>query len=144
MKTIIKTLKIIFLLWLTLFMIIFISALLFAFMTLIAEHFEFGYNIGDIYHCPNYLLNMLVPLLAYLMTYLILFMSVHSKKMFLTLVFLPTLWYVWIFGDLFYGAIHDIGPGAIELPTNYESILVLGVNICMLIGLGWMFKKKER
>lgn len=143
MKQIIKILKTIFFLGLTLSMLIFIYVVLMLLLEVTAEHFKFGYNIADTYHCPNYLLNMLVPALAYLVTYFILFIRVGSKKMFMILLFLPTLWYLWMFGASFTGDIHDIGPGAIELPNYYELILLLGVNIVMFVGLGWMFKSFE-
>jgi len=70
-------------------------------------------------------------------------MRVGSQKMFMRLFFLPTFWYFWMFVVSFSGDIHAIGPGAIELPTHYESMLVLGVNIFIFLGLGWMFIKKE-
>ena len=100
-------------------------------LDVIAEPFGFGYNIGKSYHCPNYLLNMLLPALAYFLTYLILLAKVRSEKVFVILLFLPTLSYLWGFGISLHGDIHNIGPGAINFPTKYESLFILVLNILM-------------
>jgi len=110
----------------------------------ISKHFELGYNMADVYICTSYLLNILAPMLSYLIFYLLLFVTVKSKKMFMILLFLPTLWYLWMFIDLFGGDVENIGPDRIELPTYYEQWLVIVLNLCMGLGLGWMLKKKVK
>jgi len=144
MKKTIKILKILFLICLTLFMFLFIIALLFIPQEAISKHFELGYNMAGMYYiCTSYLLNIFVPMLSYLILYLILFVTVKSKRMFMILLFLPTLWYLWMFIDLFGGDVENIGPDRIELPTYYEQWLVIVLNLCMGLGLGWIVKNKE-
>jgi len=143
MKKTIKILKILFLVCLTLFMFLFINVLVFFPQEAISKHFELGYNMADVYICTSYLLNIFVPMLSYLIFYLILYMSVKSKKMFMILLFLPTLLYLWMFIDLFWGDVENIGPDRIELPTDFEFNLVFVLNLCMGLGLGWIIKNKE-
>ena len=126
-------------------MFLFIIALLFIPQEAISKHFELGYNMAGMYYiCTSYLLNIFVPMLSYLILYLILFVTVKSKRMFMILLFLPTLWYLWMFIDLFGGDVENIGPDRIELPTYYEQWLVIVLNLCMGLGLGWILKKKRK